>query len=41
LFLTGQYLNLHGVLGVTVSAFLTCFEFIDREKLLNKVKSKN
>lgn len=39
LFLTGQYLNLHGVLGVTVSAFLTCFEFIDREKLINKVKS--
>ena len=38
LFLTGQYLNLHGVLGVTISAFITCFEFINKEKLLEKVK---
>ncbi len=39
LLLTGQYLNLHGVLGVTVSAFITCFEFIDRNSLIKKVKS--
>lgn len=39
LLLTGQYLNLHGVLGVTVSSFITCFEFIDRTYLVNKVKS--
>ena len=39
LLLTGQHLNLHGVLGVTVSAFITCFEFVDRKKLIKKVKS--
>lgn len=39
LLLTGQFLNLHGVLGVTVSSFITCFEFIDREYLVNKIKS--
>lgn len=38
LLLTGQYLNLHGVLGVTVSSFVTCFEFIDREYLVEKIK---
>lgn len=39
LLLTGQYLNLHGVLGVTVSSFITCFEFIDRKYLTNKIKN--
>lgn len=39
LLLTGQFLNLHGVLGVTVSSFVTCFEFIDRNYLVEKVKS--
>jgi len=39
LLLTGQYLNLHGVLGVTVSAFVTCFEFINRDYLVDKIKS--
>ena len=39
LLLTGQHLNLHGVLGVTVSAFITCFEFVDRKALVKKVKS--
>lgn len=39
LLLTGQFLNLHGVLGVTVSSFITCFEFIDRDYLMNKIKS--
>ena len=38
LFLTGQYLNLHGVLGVTVSSFITCFEFVNKDKLVEKIK---
>ena len=29
LFLTGQNLNLHGVLGVSITSFLTCAEIID------------
>ena len=38
LYLTGQSVNLHGVLGVTISALLTCFNFIDNEKLLNEIR---
>ncbi|HYF67500.1 MAG TPA: NAD(P)/FAD-dependent oxidoreductase [Ohtaekwangia sp.] len=37
LFLTGQNLNLHGVLGVTVSAVLTCSEILGIDYLLNKI----
>lgn len=40
-YLTGQYINLHGILGVTVSAFITCFEFIDRKYLVKKIKESN
>ncbi len=39
LYLTGQNMNLHGILGVTISAFVTCFEFIDKKELLDKVKN--
>ncbi len=39
LFLTGQNLNLHGILGVTVSAFVTCFEFVDQHKLIEEVRN--
>jgi len=38
LFLTGQSVNLHGVLGVTISALLTCFNFIDSKKLMNDIR---
>ena len=38
LFLTGQNLVFHGILGVTIGAFVTCFEFLDRKALLEKVK---
>ena len=34
LYLTGQNINLHGVLGVTISAFLTSFNLVDREKII-------
>ncbi|WP_353718594.1 NAD(P)/FAD-dependent oxidoreductase [Dyadobacter sp. 676] len=39
LHLTGQNVALHGILGVTVGAFVTCFSFVDKEKLIQKVKN--
>lgn len=39
LFLTGQNLNLHGVLGVTVNAVMTCAEIIGIDNILNKIKN--
>ena len=39
LFLTGQNLNVHGVLGVTISALMTCGELVDIEGLLNDINS--
>ncbi|HEX9649890.1 MAG TPA: NAD(P)/FAD-dependent oxidoreductase [Cyclobacteriaceae bacterium] len=39
LFLTGQNLNLHGVLGVTMSAIVTCGELIDTPALLDKIRN--
>lgn len=38
LHLTGQNISLHGILGVTVSAFITCFPFVDKDILIQKVK---
>jgi all-trans-retinol 13,14-reductase len=40
LYLTGQNLIFHGILGVTIGAFVTCFEFVDRYKLIEKVKKQ-
>jgi hypothetical protein len=37
LFLTGQNLNVHGALGVTLTAMLTCAEFVGQEYLAKKV----
>lgn len=37
LFLTGQNINLHGVMGVTVNAVVTCSEILGHPYLLNKV----
>ena len=31
LFLTGQTVNMHGILGVTIGAFTTCSEILERE----------
>lgn len=36
---TGQDINLHGILGVTLSAFLSCMPFVDIEKVLRQVRS--
>lgn len=38
LWLTGQYLNLHGIFGVTISSVVTCGQFLDRKKLLERIK---
>jgi len=37
--LTGQNINVHGILGVTVGAILTSLNFIDRKKLLTDIVS--
>jgi all-trans-retinol 13,14-reductase len=39
LLLTGQNINLHGIVGVTVSAVLTCSEVLGMDYLLNKIKN--
>ncbi|MFM2307715.1 MAG: hypothetical protein RLZZ367_2384 [Bacteroidota bacterium] len=41
LYLTGQSINLHGVLGVTECAILTCGAIIGKEYLLNKIHAAN
>ncbi|RPD98601.1 NAD(P)/FAD-dependent oxidoreductase [Aureibaculum marinum] len=41
LFFTGQSLNMHGILGVTISAVLTCSEIVGKEHLLNKIVKAN
>jgi all-trans-retinol 13,14-reductase len=38
LFLTGQNINIHGVIGVTISSILTCGELIGLSYLLNKMR---
>lgn len=40
LFFTGQNLHFHGVLGVTVSAFVTCSEILGLDYLLEKIEKK-
>lgn len=39
LLLTGQNLNLHGVLGVSVSSIITCGELIGLDSLLEKIRN--
>jgi len=38
LWLTGQYLNLHGIMGVTVSSIITCSQFLNKKELLERIK---
>jgi all-trans-retinol 13,14-reductase len=40
LLLTGQNVNLHGVLGVSITALATCAELIGMDYLLNKVNNR-
>ncbi|NRT14233.1 all-trans-retinol 13,14-reductase [Flavobacterium sp. 28A] len=37
LYLTGQSINMHGVLGVTIGAVVSCSEIIGKEYLVNKI----
>lgn len=41
LYLTGQSLNLHGVMGVTVSAAITCSDILGHPYLINKIKANS
>jgi len=40
-YLTGQNLNVHGVVGVAISSLITCGEFIPLKELLQKVNEKS
>ena len=40
LFLTGQNLNLHGVLGVTMTSFFTCAELPHMRSVINNIVNK-
>ena len=37
LYMTGQSINMHGVLGVTIGAVVTCSELVGKEYLVNKI----
>lgn len=39
MFLTGQNLNMHGILGVTIAAVMTCGEVIGSDYLVEKIKA--
>jgi all-trans-retinol 13,14-reductase len=39
LYLTGQNITLHGILGVSLTAILTCSNIIDKASLLKKINS--
>jgi len=39
LFLTGQSINMHGVLGVTIGAVVTCSEILGKEYLITKINN--
>lgn len=38
LYLTGQNIVFHGILGATIGAFVTCFNFVDYQRLITKIK---
>jgi all-trans-retinol 13,14-reductase len=38
LFLTGQNIVFHGILGATIGAFVTCSNFIDHKQLIDEIK---
>ena len=39
LYLTGQSINMHGVLGVTIGAVVTCSEILGKEYLISKINA--
>ncbi|MEM9143723.1 MAG: NAD(P)/FAD-dependent oxidoreductase [Bacteroidota bacterium] len=40
LFFTGQSLNMHGILGVTISGVVTCSEILGGKYLIDKIKGR-
>ncbi|REH01563.1 phytoene desaturase family protein [Flavobacterium aquicola] len=40
LYLTGQSINMHGVLGVTIGAVVTCSEILGKDYLINKINQE-
>lgn len=40
LYLTGQSINMHGVLGVTIAAVVTCSEILGKEYLIDKINKE-
>ncbi|MBE8713887.1 phytoene desaturase family protein [Sphingobacterium hungaricum] len=40
LYLTGQGVNMHGILGVTIGAVATCSEILGKDYLIDKIKSE-
>ena len=38
LFMTGQNLNLHGILGVSMTSSLTCAEIVGMDKIVSEIK---
>jgi len=40
LYLTGQSINMHGVLGVTIGAVVTCSEILGKEYLITKINQE-
>ncbi|HLP12805.1 MAG TPA: NAD(P)/FAD-dependent oxidoreductase [Flavobacteriales bacterium] len=41
LYLTGQNITLHGVLGVSLSALATCFNLVDKTTVLEKINKRS
>jgi all-trans-retinol 13,14-reductase len=41
LYLTGQSINMHGVLGVTIGAVVTCSEIVGKAYLVNKINQES
>jgi all-trans-retinol 13,14-reductase len=39
LYLTGQNLNLHGILGAAISGLITCFELLGNDNIIKKIKN--
>jgi all-trans-retinol 13,14-reductase len=39
LYFTGQNLNLHGILGATMSGLVTCIDFMGNESIIEKIKN--
>ena len=40
LFLTGQNISFHGILGTCIGAIVTCANFVSKEQLLQKIKNE-